>query len=228
MHYLVKKVLYTLPIKYIPYKGVENLYALCLLPQVFDVQIRKTSRFDTREELWIDFINNCGLRSTPITYLEFGVWRGESIISFSGLNTHSKSRFVGFDSFEGLPEPWRKMRQGAFSANGNVPVVEDDRVSFVKGWFWDTVSAYLAELRDDVSETLVVHYDADLFSSTLYVMAQIDSLKREYFAIFDEFTGDEERALKAYLDSFGASVEFISHRRYVTPIQVVCKIKPRC
>jgi len=43
------------------------------------------------------------LENRPIDYLEFGVWKGESLKYFSTLDQNPKSRFFGFDSFEGLP-----------------------------------------------------------------------------------------------------------------------------
>jgi Macrocin-O-methyltransferase (TylF) len=84
---------------------------------------------------------------------------------------------------------------------------DDPRVSFVKGWFqntWDELKGRLDRL-----DNLIVHYDADLYSSTLFALTKIDSLKLPYFAIFDEFAGHEARALHNYLQSYNASAEFL-------------------
>lgn len=100
--------------------------------------------FDTREQLygWIAIA-----MSAPITYLEFGVHRGASMCRWLALNRHPDSRFVGFDSFKGLPERWElggaSLDAGHFSTGGQLPDVNDPRVSFVKGWFHETLPRFL-------------------------------------------------------------------------------------
>jgi hypothetical protein len=115
---------------------------------------------------------------------------------------------IGLDSFEGLPEDWGSMQKGTFDVGGEVPQIDDPRVSFIKGWFqntWDELANRLTRL-----DNLIVHYDADLYSSTLFALTKIDSLKIiPYFAIFDEFAGHEARALHNYLQSYSASVDFL-------------------
>ena len=62
------------------------------------------------------------LKECAIDYLEFGVYRGASIRAWVGLSAHKESRFIGFDSFEGLPERWSgSLGAGAFDAGGNIP-----------------------------------------------------------------------------------------------------------
>ena len=82
----------------------------------------------------------------PILFLEFGVFEGNSIRRWAKLNSHPESRFVGFDSFEGLPTKWRQRPAGHFSTGGQPPDIDDPRVSFVKGWFHDTVPGFLDTL----------------------------------------------------------------------------------
>jgi hypothetical protein len=80
----------------------------------------------------------------------------------------------------------------------------------------------------DLDKDLIVHYDADLYSSTLYALSKIDGLGRKYLAIFDEFTGHETRALYNYLQSYGASVNFLGKTLMNGyPDQVLCEIIPR-
>jgi hypothetical protein len=74
-----------------------------------------------------------------LRYLEFGVHSGESLVRFASLFTNRKARFVGFDSFLGLPEPWSDMPVGHFSTDGQLPHIPDPRVELVKGWFQSEV-----------------------------------------------------------------------------------------
>jgi len=78
-----------------------------------------------------------------IVYLEFGVSGGHSFNWWLKANSHSSSRFVGFDTFEGLPEDWGGFKRGAMTTNSQLPETDDPRVEFVKGLFQDTLSGYL-------------------------------------------------------------------------------------
>ena len=143
----------------------------------------------------------------PINLFEFGVWEGYSIKVFSKLNKNKDSNFYGFDSFEGLPSDWNDFNpKGSFDVNGIMPNIEDKRIIFVKGWFQNSLNNFLKSYKNEGN--LVVHYDADLYSSTLFCLSQIDSLKKTYLAIFDEFYYHELLALANYQDSFGAEIEF--------------------
>jgi O-methyltransferase len=133
------------------------------------------------------YLNKNVLHNDAIDYLEFGVYRGDSIRRWSTINTHPNSRFFGFDSFEGLPEGWtNKHGEGAFDVSGNIPQIDDPRVSFVKGWFQHTLRPMLANFQP--RSRLVIHNDSDLYSSTLYVLATLDQLiVPDTVIVFDEF-----------------------------------------
>ena len=56
---------------------------------------------------------------------------------------------------------------------------------------------------------------------------QLDSLKTDYYAIFDEFMAGEIGALENYQQATGAKVEFIEKTIYQgLPQQVSCRIFP--
>ncbi|GAA3636594.1 TylF/MycF/NovP-related O-methyltransferase [Flavivirga jejuensis] len=130
------------------------------------------------------------LKNKPVFYYEFGVAGGDMIKKWSSTNKVKESRFVGFDSFEGLPESWEGKKEGHFDQKGDFPDINDSRVRFVKGWFQDSV--YKALLDCDFHEQCVYHLDADLFSSTLYVLFQIHAkLKVNDILIFDEFSSHD-------------------------------------
>ena len=179
---------------------------------------------ETREKLWDDIIGT--YEDDSIDFLEFGVWKGYSIKYFAKKNKNKDSIFVGFDSFEGLPTNWtRNTPKGTFSVEGELPENEDKRITFIKGWFQNTLNDFIKNYQ--ANKNLIVHYDADIFSATLYLLNQLDSLKIPYIAIFDQFLGHETRALYAYQELSGAEVHFISKKmENGYPVQVACQIIP--
>jgi O-methyltransferase len=139
------------------------------------------------------------LNGVPIDYLEFGVYRGESITLWASMNTAPQSRFYGFDSFAGLPEDWRDgQRRGHFDTHGAIPRLDDPRVTFIKGWFTDTVPTFARHFTP--AHRLVLHLDADLYSSTMLPLVHFDQhLPAGTLLIFDEFY-DREHEYKALID----------------------------
>jgi len=170
--------------------------------------------FKDRTEMY-DFINNSIVSNKPIQYLEFGVYKGESIDYFSRLNSDRNSRFIGFDTFTGLPEDWiefsRRVGSKTFDAGGELPKSDDARVSFVKGLFQNTLPLFLKEYKSTYQ--LIVHNDSDLYSATLYVLTCANHiLTSGTIVIFDEFYSvmHEHRALQDYCSSYMRSYQVIA------------------
>jgi len=170
--------------------------------------------FATRRDLH-SYVNE--LLGGPVDYLEFGVYQGESIKMWTELNRHDTSRFIGFDSFEGLPEAWgRSMRVGDFDVHGEVPHINDPRLSFVAGWFNDTLVPFLTTFEP--RSPLVVHNDSDLYSSTLYLLTKLDPiLVKGSVLIFDEFYSSlhEFRAFQDYISAYRRQLHPIGRVRDV-------------
>jgi hypothetical protein len=152
----------------------------------------------------------CG--GTAIDFLEFGVYKGNSIRFWSQMNRDPHSRFIGFDSFEGLPENWtKKVTKGAFYVAGAVPQIDDERVSFIKGWFQTTLPSFLD--RFTPRSRLVIHNDSDLYSSTLFTLVSLHSfLVPGTVIIFDEFSSatHEFRAFADYRGAFWRSATAVA------------------
>lgn len=191
-------------------------------------EIRKISPSPSREALWDMCIANYANADSKLTYVEFGVYEGYSIKYFSSRNRNIDSQFFGLDSFEGLPENWGDMKKGTFNVGGNIPKIDDSRVTFIPGWFQNTWPQLLSYISNDNGSKLIVHYDADLYSSTLFALSKIDQLGRPYIAIFDEFCGHETRALHNYCQAFNAKISFLGKtiRDAKLPDQLVCRITP--
>jgi len=113
-------------------------------------QLGKHPVFIERTKMY-DYINSSIVGNQPMLYLEFGVFEGESIKYFAAIHNNPLSKLVGFDTFEGLPEDWnefsRSLASKTFSTGGKTPAMDDNRVSFVKGLFQDTLPAFLARME---------------------------------------------------------------------------------
>jgi hypothetical protein len=138
----------------------------------------------------------------PIHYLEFGVARGESILWWLNHNSHPESKFVGFDTFTGLPEDWNVFKKGDMSAEGQVPATDDPRVQWEVGLFQDTLPGYLEKNRPE--GRLVIHLDGDLYTAAYFPLnALAPHLKPGDIILFDEF-GVPTHEFKAFTEFFAS------------------------
>ena len=169
--------------------------------------------FKNRYQLY-DYINNSVLKNTPIDFCEFGVYKGSSMKYWSNLNTNKNSTFYGFDSFEGLPETWNQFSQTKekkmFSTEGQLPEINDDRITFIKGLYQDTLPEFFKNFKNN--HQLLIHNDSDLYSSTLYVLTFLNHIiVPETIIMFDDFTSmlHEFRAFDDYCSSYYRDFEMI-------------------
>lgn len=164
-----------------------------------------------RQFLYAELFARYQLSATRINFLEFGVAAGDSMRWWVSRNGHPASAFIGFDTFTGLPEDWGRVTKGTFSTGGSVPSIDDERCRFVKGLFQHTLVPTLGQIQWTVART-VVHIDADLYSSTLYVLMAVNAhLKEGDIVMFDEF-GSVCDEFRAFLDFRAAT------GRELTPI----------
>jgi hypothetical protein len=131
-------------------------------------------------------------------YLEFGVASGRSLRRLRSL-IPKESRLYGFDSFQGLPEPWNGFRTGSFKTSIRPCLTNTE---LVVGWYQDTVPPFVQKHQEYVS---LMHVDCDLYSSTQTVLwAFKDQIVPGTVAVFDElfgYEGFEQHEYKA-LDEF--------------------------
>jgi O-methyltransferase len=172
--------------------------------------------FEISRDLYLH-LNSEVLRNEPIDFLEFGVYQGGSLKYWTEINTNPESRFVGFDSFEGLPENWnlafRTLKKGHFSTDGLLPGINDPRISYVKGWFQKSLDGFLAEYRP--KGRLLIHIDCDLYTSSMYCLTRLDSILSEgSILLFDDFSGplDIFRSFQDYVDSYCKKYRVIAAR----------------
>ena len=144
------------------------------------------------------WINENYLLDLPVSYIEFGVAGGHSFKWWAENQKNKESRFIGFDTFTGLPENWNIFKQGSMSADGKLPELTDSRCTFRKGLFQETLPAFLKDYT--FGKLNVIHMDADLYTSTLYVLTSLaPHLRKGDIIIFDEF-GVPMHEFRAFLD----------------------------
>lgn len=109
-------------------------------------------------------------------HLEFGVADATSTNQIARMlkSRGVRSMLYGFDSFQGLPEFWRRgVGAGAFK-QARIPKVNAN-VELRVGLFKDTLPEFLREHPGPVS---YIHVDCDLYSSTKFVLDQLDHAGR--------------------------------------------------
>jgi hypothetical protein len=137
------------------------------------------------------------IRGDQPVYLEFGVFEGRSMRWWSEHLTHPNACLVGFDSFEGLPDAWRPgLGKGHFGI-GSPPQIGDPRVSFVAGWFEDTLAEYTMPDHDQ----LIVNIDCDLYGSASAVLRWLEPWCVPGTLIYFDELPDRDHEMRAFFES---------------------------
>jgi hypothetical protein len=144
------------------------------------------------------------VRGTRPLYLEFGVFEGRSMRWWSANLRQQGAQLVGFDSFEGLPEDWRPgLGKGHFSTN--VPVIDDERVTFVKGWFEETLPGFQVPEHDQ----LILNVDCDLYSSADTVLRWAEPHIRPGTLIYFDELPDRDHEWRAFQESLARTGDLV-------------------
>lgn len=116
-------------------------------------------------------------------YLEFGVYRGSSLTSIAA--RIYPNIIYGFDSFRGLPEDFTaRLKKGAFGLDNAPDTPENARL--VIGTFQETLEAFLKQFKDRI---VFVHLDADVYSSTKFILDTLfknNRIEKDTVLLFDE------------------------------------------
>lgn len=173
----------------------------------------KLDRLDMHGQLADQLIG----RDSKIVYLEFGVYKGQTLELWVMNNINQKSSFVGFDTFSGIPEDWGNVKKGSFSAKGELPKINDTRCSFQVGLIQDTLPLFLKDFSKGTRK--VIHIDVDLYNASLITLINLNPyLEKDDIIIFDDFftltkAKFEFRAYLDYLSLFGTKlIPLLSNR----------------
>jgi O-methyltransferase len=181
--------------------------------------------YPKRLQLFDTVAAHYGLDHKSILYLEFGVASGSSFFWWMKKNTHPESLFRGFDTFEGLPENWGGYKKGAMAFDQKE--AQDGRAEFIRGIFQESLHPFIEANKDLLqSRPKLIHLDADLFSSTLFVLSQLyPFLKAGDLIFFDEFNvaNHEFLAFKIFTESFYVKMKLVGavNNFYQTAFEVL-------
>jgi hypothetical protein len=147
--------------------------------------------------------------------LEFGTWQGVGLIYFArllGANPNNR-HLVGIDSFSGLPHDSSIWKKGAFSDTelnfvaGNILKnapnnFNNDSFTLIQGWFSD--ATIKKELYQKIQNVALVHFDADLYSSTVEALEIIEPYlkdrKTPIYFLFDDWGCHPDEVPEAFAE----------------------------
>ena len=143
-------------------------------------------QYDKRYKLY-EYILETEKLNDEIDYLEFGVAKGVSFRWWAEKIKNPAAKFYGFDTFTGLPESWGPFKKGDMSGGNEPPKMDDARVNFYQGIFQATLLPFLKTYQP--AKRKLIHMDADLYSSTLFVLFHLTPLiNKGDIIMFDEFS----------------------------------------
>ncbi|HWA90599.1 MAG TPA: TylF/MycF/NovP-related O-methyltransferase [Rhizomicrobium sp.] len=204
------------------YRATDRRRRSDALDLIYNHKLPQT-RVATRDDLCDFALSQLG--DVPMTFLEFGVKSGRGLTRMTQRFSHPHAKFIGFDSFENMPQEWKHLQMGMFTTGSKSPKHRDPRVSYVKGWFQNTLPKFLAENDVAEAEPLFVHFDADLYGSTLFVLTQLWERAKDYYFIFDEFMQDEVVALYDFSRAYPVEFEFYAQTTTSTFKQVFGRMR---
>lgn len=136
--------------------------------------------------------------------LEFGIGSGYSLANMKVFadTLNMTNQFIGFDSFEGLPEdegPWRK---GWFASPFETTIKSFDNLTnykLIPGFYNISLTEKLKN-ELNIKTVSLIHIDCDLYSSTKYVLNWVkDFIKEGTWIVFDEWKDGENIAWNQFI-----------------------------
>jgi phytanoyl-CoA hydroxylase len=202
----------------------EKFFPVDQIPQVVGDGPRRVlcPTHARRRELWRYALT---LVADPsLAWCEFGVGEGESLDWFL-LNKPPGNTMFGFDSFEGIPEPWLGHPAGHWKSEpyrSNRADLEIIRAPFETS-FNDPVVR--ARLTNGIG---LMHVDCDLYSSTLTVLEGTrEFLRPDTVVVFDEFYGYggwqqcEAGAFREFVEAERVSFEYVARADFQVAMRVL-------
>tara|TARA_B100001057_G_scaffold185231_1_gene185913 strand:+ start:477 stop:1214 length:738 start_codon:yes stop_codon:yes gene_type:complete len=173
---------------------------------------------------WNNLFNHLSKNNVPGDIVECGVGNGQSL-SFILFNLiyskeHLNRKYIGFDSFQGFPEPSeednsrRNPKKGDWSHTnekfvlGNLNDLGFDdknyaKIKFIKGFYENSFKREY----DNIKKISILHIDCDLYSSTkISLETWFSKVETNGIIVFDEYLNAATKfpgAVKAIDDFLG-------------------------
>jgi hypothetical protein len=131
----------------------------------------------------------------------------------------------GFDSFEGLPEPWAGFSLGgkAFDLSGRLPRVPGN-VQLHRGYFDVSLSTWL---NGNPGQVAFIHFDCDLYSSTKTVFKLLaPRLVSGTIILFDEYFNypnwekHEFKAFREFVAEYSVKYTYLAFARQQVAVRI--------
>lgn len=181
----------------------------------------------SKHPIWDVAMENVRKLGDDGTVLEFGTNNGGSLLYF-WKNLPTSYVLHGFDSFEGIPEPWDRLPKGAIKGHGYpselwsaapemlpdierqvaetgvIPLPPQTNIVIHKGLFAHTLPDVM--VGGIPKNIRFIHFDADIYMGTRPVLDAIcGQMHHKYFILFDELysVNHEFKAWMEFVEYFG-------------------------
>lgn len=162
-------------------------------------------------------------KDIPGDVIEFGTYQGLGL-ALLRLSFNDKRDFIGIDSFEGLPESSTIWEKGGFNDTTENEVSEwlrkiDKNFILIKSWFSEEKKKKAFQVL--VKDICLVHFDADLGSSTTEALSWIEPYLNKghpiYF-LFDDWGCHPDEVPDAFYDWLGKHKDIKAEKLYTTAL----------
>jgi len=159
-------------------------------------------------------------------FLEFGVYKAESINYFSNILKKFNKSIYGFDSFYGLEEEWITTEYHGvetFSLKGKIPKTNKN-VFIIQGKVQHTFEEFI--FKNKSSKISFMHIDLDTYLPTKFVLEKAKPfLIKGSIILFDEFYGYpgwQNQEYKAFNEIFNdKEFEYIAFASRQVAIKII-------
>lgn len=142
-------------------------------------------------------------------FLEFGVFKGESLNFFSNKLKLYSSKIYGFDSFDGLSHDWLgNINHSAKTfKTSQIPPHDKEKIELVVGNVFETLDKFIEErIKRQNLKIVFIHMDLDIYEPSSFVLKKIKPfLKSGAIILFDQlynYPGWKEGEYKALKENF--------------------------